>query len=107
MDIKAKKETNLSSACILPTSWSSIFWNVVCNSCPCAYQFDFIAILRKCDVIIPAIVSPDGTKMYGKWNAYEIPINKKEWFFHSFFIFIIFLEIFPKSFFDFHNKILG
>ncbi len=74
---EAKKETNLSSACILPTSWSSIFWNVACNSCPCAYQFDFIATLRKCDVIIPAIVSPDGTKMYGKWNAYEIPYDYK------------------------------
>ncbi|MGE4444429.1 MAG: PKD domain-containing protein [Candidatus Altimarinota bacterium] len=74
---EAKKETNLSSACILPTSGSSIFGNVACNSCPCAYQFDFIATLRKCDVIIPAIVSPDGTKMYGKGNAYEIPYDYK------------------------------
>lgn len=74
---EVKKEKNITSTCILPENGSSVFWNVLCNSCPCDYSFDFLAILRKCDVIIPAIVSPDGKKMYGKWKPYEIPYDYK------------------------------
>lgn len=74
---EVEKIKNLTSTCLLPESGASIFWNVVCNSCPCEYSFDFFATLRKCDVVIPAIVSPDGKKMYGKWTPYEIPYEYK------------------------------
>lgn len=72
-----KTQKNITSSCILPNNDSSIFWNLLCNSCPCEYSFDFLATLRKCDVVIPAIVSPDGKKMYGKWTPYEIPYEYK------------------------------
>ncbi len=49
-----------------------ITWNVVCNSCPCNNFVDFNAVLRKCDKIFPAIVSPDKKTIYSKWNYYEI-----------------------------------
>lgn len=72
-----EKQTLHTSACIVPQNGSSIFWNVMCNSCPCEYKFDFLATIRKCDVIIPAIVSSDGKQMYGKWNPYEVPYDYK------------------------------
>lgn len=56
-----------------PNMSSSVFWNVMCNSCPCDYGLDFLSTFRKCDIIVPAIVSPDGTEIYWKWNGYQIP----------------------------------
>jgi len=52
--------------------WDIIFWNVMCNSCPCINTFDFISTLRKCDVIFPAITSRDSTTIFSKWNFYQI-----------------------------------
>lgn len=74
---EVKKESVLSGTCLYPQSGSSIFWNVMCNSCPCDYSLQFLASLRKCDVIIPAIVSPDGKDIYGKGITYEIPYDYK------------------------------
>ena len=54
-------------------SWgSAILGNAVCNSCPCIYSFDFNASLRKCDVIIPAITSPDGSQIYSVGEGFQI-----------------------------------
>ena len=52
--------------------WDIIFWNAVCNSCPCNNYLDFTANLRRCDVIFPAIVSPDAKNIYWKWELYQI-----------------------------------
>jgi len=52
--------------------WDVIFWNIVCNSCPCNYFLDFTSTLRKCDIVFPAITSPDSKTIYSKWNLFEI-----------------------------------
>lgn len=74
---EVKKDISLIWTCIYPQNWSSVFWNVVCNTCPCDYKFDFLATLRKCDIVIPAIVSPNWNEIYSKWNPYQIPYNYK------------------------------
>lgn len=63
----------MSLFCAIPANWSSIFWNAICDTCPCENDFDFIAQLRKCDVVFPAIVSPDWTNIYSKWNNFQVP----------------------------------
>lgn len=60
------------NSCLYPNSGSSIFWNMICNSCPCNFSFDFLASVRKCDTIFPAIISPDKQTIYWKWNNYLI-----------------------------------
>ena len=54
------------------TWWDVLFWNVVCNSCPCNNYLDFTSTLRKCDIIFPAITSPDSTEIYWKWWLFQI-----------------------------------
>jgi hypothetical protein len=54
------------------TGWDLITWNVVCNSCPCANSVDFCSNVRKCDVVFPAIVSPDGSTIYSRWNYFDV-----------------------------------
>lgn len=51
---------------------NNIFWNVSCNSCPCSNSLDFLSQLRKCDLLFPAITSPDSRRIYSKWEFYEI-----------------------------------
>lgn len=54
-------------------SWGNIFyWNMICNSCPCDYFFDFNSTLRECDVIFPAITSSDETTIYSRWEYFQI-----------------------------------
>jgi len=65
------KTNILSNSC--EYSWSeAIIWNIVCNSCPCAYDLDFNSRLRKCDILFPAITSPDFKEVYSKWNYFQI-----------------------------------
>ena len=52
--------------------WDLVFWNVVCNSCPCNYSVNFNSTVRNCDVIFPAITSPDKDTIYSLWNYFEI-----------------------------------
>jgi hypothetical protein len=54
------------------TWWDVLFWNVVCNTCPCNNYLDFTSTLRKCDIIFPAITSPDSKEIYSKWELYQI-----------------------------------
>lgn len=68
---EVKKEDTTS--CIVPSNNSSIFWNMICNSCPCSLNLDFTADMRKCDVVFPAIVSPTWKDIYSRWKAYQIP----------------------------------
>ncbi len=46
--------------------------NVVCTTCPCQNTLNFKAQLRACDVIFPAIVSPDGKDIYSKWKYFQV-----------------------------------
>lgn len=59
--------------CILPDSGSSIFWSLACNSCPCQYKLDFLANIRRCDQIFPAITSPGWTQIYSRWEIFQVP----------------------------------
>lgn len=63
--------------CSVPQNGSSIFGSVACNSCPCSLALDFGAGVRRCDIIIPAIVSPNGTQIYSRWPNYLIPYKYK------------------------------
>lgn len=51
---------------------STVFGNVICNTCPCQNTLDFNATLRNCDVVFPAITSPDWSEIYSKGNYYQI-----------------------------------
>jgi hypothetical protein len=46
----------------------------VCETCPCENNrfLDFVSALRYCDTIFPAITSPDETKIYSRWNLFQI-----------------------------------
>lgn len=62
---------NINSLC--GYTWGSLIsWNIVCETCPCNNFIDFISILRKCDIIFPAITSPDNTIIYSKGDYYQI-----------------------------------
>ncbi|MDD3145170.1 MAG: PKD domain-containing protein [Candidatus Gracilibacteria bacterium] len=54
------------------TGGDLIFGNVVCNTCPCSNFVDFNSTLRNCDIVFPAIVSPDKKTIYSKGSYYEI-----------------------------------
>ncbi len=57
----------------LNNQWlNNIIWNASCASCPCDNSLDFLSKMRKCDLLIPAITSPDSKKVYSKWEFYEI-----------------------------------
>jgi hypothetical protein len=49
-----------------------ITWNVVCNACPCANSVDFCSNIRKCDIVFPAITSPDWSSIYSRGNYFEV-----------------------------------
>ena len=62
---------NLNNSCIV--SWLSLIsWNIICETCPCNNYLDFVSTLRNCDVIFPAITSPDNSIIYSKWDFYQI-----------------------------------
>jgi PKD repeat protein len=51
---------------------SYVAWNVVCDTCPCQNTLNFKAQIRACDIIFPAITSPDGNKIFSKWKYFQI-----------------------------------
>ena len=55
-----------------PAVWA-VFWNTLCNSCPCDIQFDFLATMRRCDLIFPAITSPDADSIYSRGRSVIVP----------------------------------
>ena len=59
-------------SCLYSSNEATIFWNAFCNSCPCTNFLDFLADIRKCDIIFPAITSPDASTIYSKWNSVQI-----------------------------------
>ncbi|MDD3646448.1 MAG: S-layer homology domain-containing protein [Candidatus Gracilibacteria bacterium] len=46
--------------------------NQECLQCPCTNALDFSSVIRTCDILFPAIVSPDGRNIYGKGDLYEV-----------------------------------
>lgn len=65
--IKQKEVT-----CLYSPTKTAIFWNASCNSCPCNNFLDFYADLRECDIVFPAITSPDATDIYSRGNLWQI-----------------------------------
>lgn len=68
---------DLVGSCIYPSNGSSVFGNRVCDTCPCEYEIDFIASVRKCDIIIPTITSIDKKEIYGRGEPYQLPYEYK------------------------------
>jgi len=64
--------STIQGSCIYNTSSAKIVWNAVCNSCPCENFVDFLADIRACDIIFPAITSPDASTIYSKWKSLQI-----------------------------------
>jgi len=52
--------------------WDLVYGNVVCNSCPCSNKVDFNSTIRECDIVFPAITSPDQSTIYSRWNYFQI-----------------------------------
>ncbi|MCP4523020.1 MAG: PKD domain-containing protein [Candidatus Gracilibacteria bacterium] len=51
---------------------STVFGNVVCDTCPCKIVLDFNATLRPCDIVFPAITSPDQTQFYSRGKYFQL-----------------------------------
>ncbi len=62
----------IQESCVYDSSSAKIIWNAVCNSCPCGNFVDFLADIRECDIIFPAITSPDASTIYSKWKSLQI-----------------------------------
>lgn len=62
----------IESSCLYNPNIGSVFWNTLCTSCPCTSSIDFLADIRRCDLLFPAITSPDGTEIYSQWNFWEV-----------------------------------
>lgn len=60
-----------ANPCLFDPRQDTIFWNIMCNSCPCNRFLDFLASVRKCDVLFPAITSPNSTEIYSRGDVYE------------------------------------
>jgi hypothetical protein len=61
-----------SSCVYTPGKWN-IFWGAVCQSCPCLNVFDFYADIRRCDLVFPAITSPNGRNVYSRGGIWQTP----------------------------------
>lgn len=65
--------SNLNTGdCLYDSGKDTIIWNVACNTCPCSNFVDFISSIRKCDVLFPAITSPDSTEIYSRGKTYTV-----------------------------------
>ena len=63
----------ITETCLYNPVVGGIFWNTLCNSCPCDIEFDFLASLRRCDLIFPAITSPDASSIYSRGRTVIVP----------------------------------
>jgi len=59
-------------SCLFVPGEGSIYGSALCTTCPCNTYVDFMADIRKCDLIFPAITSPDGREIYSRWNTWQI-----------------------------------
>ncbi len=62
----------IQQSCLYSPTFGAIFWNTTCNSCPCLSSVDFLADVRNCDLVFPAITSPDAKEIYSRWKTWQI-----------------------------------
>ena len=60
------------SSCLYSPTIGAIFWNTFCTSCPCESSVDFLADIRECDIVFPAITSPDASSIYSRWSVWQV-----------------------------------
>lgn len=60
-----------ASCLYTPWKWSIFGW-AVCSTCPCNTRLDFLADIRKCDLVFPAITSPRGDTIYSRWVIKQV-----------------------------------
>lgn len=63
---------SVNNDCLYDSWKDTIRGNVICNTCPCDYAIDFISPLRECDIVFPAITSPDSSQIYSRGKVYQI-----------------------------------
>ncbi len=63
---------NKTNDCLEKYSSNNIYWNVICNTCPCLNYIDFDSTIRVCDYIFPAITSTWNTDIYSAWDSFEV-----------------------------------
>lgn len=63
---------NITNNCLEKFSSNKIYWNVICNSCPCLNFIDYFSTLRRCDYVFPAITSTWSNEIYSVWWSYEV-----------------------------------
>ncbi len=71
------EKISITEKCLKEKWWKLIYWNVVCNSCPCENFIDFFANLRICDYLFPSINSQDNRNIFSAWPTYKYIINNK------------------------------
>jgi len=49
-----------------------IYGNAVCLSCPCNTAIDFLADVRRCDLVFPAITSLNAREIYSRGNIWQV-----------------------------------
>lgn len=57
---------------------SGVVWTSFCNSCPCSTFVDFSSTIATCDIVFPAILSPDWKTIYSKWENFLIEENTEK-----------------------------
>lgn len=60
------------TTCLYTPEIGGIYGNAVCSSCPCNNAIDFLADVRRCDLVFPAITSPDAREIYSQWNIWQV-----------------------------------
>ncbi len=65
-------EFDPKSSCLYTPGVWSIYGSAVCSSCPCGNYLDFLADVRRCDLVFPAITSPDGKQIYSKGDIWQV-----------------------------------
>jgi len=64
---------SIASSCLFSPIVGAIFGNTLCNTCPCDIDLDFLASLRRCDLVFPAITSPEASTIFSRWRAVIVP----------------------------------
>lgn len=67
-----RAEFEIGENCLYDPKQGSVFGNTLCTTCPCNSSLDFLADIRRCDIVFPAITSPDGSQIYSQWNFWEV-----------------------------------
>lgn len=60
------------STCLYSPLGGNIFWSSMCLTCPCDTYLDFLANIRRCDLVFPAITSPSWKDIFSRWWIWQI-----------------------------------